>query len=485
MSDVGEIPLELHLESEYFPCDELQISRVSGQERISHLFRFEIFLTCRDPAGLDQSKVTGAPASLVFVDDGYEVRRIHGMIAELTDLLDSETQFYTYRLVLTPRALRTTLIRKQEVFIDTAVPDAITATLGLVGLDEDLELRLAREYAVREFIVQYRETDLAFISRLAEHLGVSFFFEHDGERDRMIFTDHKDGFRKPRDGERALFHARGEKRGVYRFDATSRVVPSFFVVSDYDYERPHIELASTFELADGFGGGLIEYGTNYRDPDEGAALAQVRAEELLPDALSFVGESTVYTLSAGGRFVLEDHPRLGTLELLVIEVEHHHHETALGSGASMAEIGYKNTFRAIPASTSYRPPRVTPRPRIHGVTSGIIEAAPGIETHLPWIDKQGRYYVRVLFDTARPGERKASLPIRMAQAHSGPGYGIHFPLRPGIEVLLAFIDGDPDRPVIMGSVPNALTPTPVNESERSLHRIRTYSGVRLEIDDES
>jgi type VI secretion system secreted protein VgrG len=115
--------------------------------------------------------------------------------------------------------------------------------------------------------------------------------------------------------------------------------------------------------------------------------------------------------------------------------------------------------------------------------SGIVEAAPKIETESAWIDEHGRYLVRMLFDTAAPGERKASLPIRMVQPHSGPGYGIHFPLRPGTEVMVAFVGGDPDRPIIVGSVPNSMTPTPVVNKDSQMHRIRTWSGVLVEIDD--
>lgn len=484
MGQSGEHPIEVVLESKDFSCDDLQIGDVTGVEAISRLFRFEISVTCRDPAGLDPRQVVGANATLIFVDEQVELRRVHGMVCEMTDMLDSETQFYTYRLVLVPRAHRATLVEKQEIFIDMSVPEVISKTLRLLGFpDDDVEMRLAGEYPKREFVVQYKETDLAFISRLAEHLGISFFFEHHEGKDRLIFTDHKNGFRPIEGHERLGFRSRGEHRGVYRLDATTRMIPATYVVSDYDYEKPLVDLASTFEIEGGFGG-VVEYGTHFKEAKEGTALARVRAEERLVTAYSSSGQSSACVLFAGGRFTLEDHPRGDDLDLLVYEVEHRLHQAALGAGKA-SDAGYTNTFRCIQGQMMFRPARITPKPSIRGVTCGVVEAAPGVETHLPYIDNHGRYLVRVLFDTAQPGERKASLPIRMAQAHSGPGYGIHFPLRPGIEVLLAFIDGDPDRPLIIGSVPNAITPTPVNEAERSMHRIRTYSGVLVEIDDES
>jgi len=156
---------------------------------------------------------------------------------------------------------------------------------------------------------------------------------------------------------------------------------------------------------------------------------------------------------------------------------------AFGSGTG-DEAGYSIVFRAIPAEFPHRPARATPRPLVHGVLHGIVEGEPGSSTERPWIDKHCRYIIRVLFDTAEPGERKRdSLPIRMAQSHSGRDYGIHFPLRPGTEVLLTFTGGDPDRPMIIASVPNAVTPTPVVDKIATYHRIRTASGVLIEIDD--
>jgi type VI secretion system secreted protein VgrG len=483
MSAANKPSLEVLLESGDFPCDRIQISKVSGRERISELFRFEIVLACLEPRGLDADKVTGSTASLVFLADGAEVRRIHGMISEVSDLLDSETEFGTYRLIFVPRAFRMALVKTQEIFVDVSVPEILERTLTVAGLADDFDLRLIGEYQRREFVVQYAETDLAFVSRITEHLGISFFFEHTSGRDRIVFTDHKDGFHAAEGAPAVRFRPRGERKDVYRLDITTRLIPSTYIVSDYNDENPQLDLTSTCELKDGYGGGVIEWGTNFKVPEDGARFALIRAEERMVDGYSITGESGLATLSAGARFTLEDHPRLPTAPLLVFEIEHRLHQSALASGGASEPLQYTNVFRAVPASSTYRPARSTPRPRIHGVQSGIVDTAPGVDVTHAWIDDHGRYTIRVLFDTATPGERKSSLPIRMAQAHTGPNYGIHFPLRPGAEVLLAFVDGDPDRPVIVGSVPNAITRTPVFDAEPTMHRIRTASGVLVEIDD--
>jgi type VI secretion system secreted protein VgrG len=481
MGERSDVPLEVRLEAEDFATDRLQISRLSGSESISELFRFEVEVACLDPDGLDLQKVIGHFAALSFLVDGNEVRRVHGIISEGTDRLDSETAFASYRLVLVPRAFQLTLVQTQEVYIDLSIVDIISAKAKNIGIHDDLVFRLTGEYPVREFVVQFGETDLAFVSRLTEHLGVSFFFEQIDGRDRLIFTDHKDGFLRTDGAESAAFRRRGEQGGIYRLDATQKIFPTVHAVCDYDYEKPGVDLTSTSTIEDGFGGGVVEWGTHFTEPRDGLRLAQVRTEERLVDALSFRGESSVCTLTAGSRVFVDDHPRLGRPELLVIEVTHELTQSALGSG--VATPRYTNTFRAVFASGTYRPPRRTPRPRIHGIMSGIVDTAPGVEVEHAWLDAKGRYTIRILFDTATQGEKRASLPIRMAQAHSGPNYGIHHPLRPGTEVLLAFVGGDPDRPIIVGSVPNGVTPTPVVDAEHTLHRVRTWSGVLVEIDD--
>jgi type VI secretion system secreted protein VgrG len=148
--------------------------------------------------------------------------------------------------------------------------------------------------------------------------------------------------------------------------------------------------------------------------------------------------------------------------------------------------GYANDFRAIPAATPFRPPRVAPRPRVDGVLTGIVEAADAASASKhAHLDDRGRYVVRLLFDPTPPGERPASRPLRMAQAHAGASFGIHFPLKPGVEVLVAFVDGDPDRPVIVGAVPNALTPSPVDARNPTLHRIKTGDGILIELSEGS
>jgi type VI secretion system secreted protein VgrG len=475
--------VDVHLESPDFPCERLQVREVRGRERISRLFEFEIDVSCPEEHGFAPEAIMGARVALVFSEDGALRRRVYGVLTEVVDLLNTETEFLSYRLRLAPRASRLRLIRTQEIYMGLTLRQILEQKLRLVGLGEACAFLLREEGEPREFVVQFDETDLAFVSRLAEHAGVSFYFDHAEGGDRIVFTDHNGGFRAVEGAEIAHFRARGERGDVFRLEAARRLIPATFAVHDYNYRTPLVQLASLCRLESGYAGGVVEYGAHFRTPQEGDALARVRAEEGQTELLVFTGEADLCTLTAGAKVTVVGHPRVDDLELLVVEVEHRASQVVLAGGGSDAQPRYAATFKAIPAAIPYRPPRETPRPRIDGVLSGIVEASPGVETEQAWIDDQGRYLVRMLFDTAPPGERPASLPIRMAQPHSGPGYGIHFPLRPGTEVLIAFTGGDPDRPVIVGSVPNAVTPTPIADKEAMRHRIRTWSGVVIEIDD--
>lgn len=469
--------LEAHLESDDFPCDGFRVVKLSGKEAVSRLFRFDLEVLHTDPHGLDAGAIAGGRVTVVFVHAGLEVRRLHGMVAEVEDLFAAGAEHRTYRLAIVPLAHRLTLIETSDIFMDLSVPEILKHKLGLVRLTDDTEMRLTGAYPKREFTVQYNETDLAFVSRLAEHLGVSFFFDHTGARDRIVFTDHAAGFRVGDDIAEVHFRSRGEKRDVFELSARRRLVPGYYAVRDHNYRTPQVDLTSEHELAEGSSGGAIEFGGHFKTPGEGAALARVRAEERLAGQLVYAGASDEVTLTAGAQVRLVGHPDLDPTALLITEVEH---EALFVVRAGVSERPrYTNTFRAIPAERTFRPARVTPRPPIRGLVNGIIEAV-GAQT-LGAHDEQGRYLVRFLFDTTAPGERPASRPVRMLQQHAGENYGTHFPLRPGTEVLIGFVNGDPDRPVIVGAVPNPHKPSPSTGKNPGLHRIRTETGITIDL----
>lgn len=476
---------EAHLESNDFNTSALQVHRVFGREAISQLYRFEIDFVSLERAPLALRELVGAEASLVFVVEGEEARTVHGMIAEATDMLTSEPGYRSYRIVLVPRMHRLALVELQDVFLRTSVPAVLAQKLELVGLGrDDVQTRFSDAYPERDIVVEYKETDLAFVSRLAEHLGISFFFLDDDGRDRVVFTDHDAGFGAVHEAGKVPFQARGEHSGVYVLEETARVMPKNFTVTDYNYAKPLLDVSGRHAAPLGFAGGVVEHAPNAPTPEECAKLAEIRAQERAALHNFFQGESTCFAFHAGLRFTLEGHPGFdGDKELLLVEVTHHFSQPVALHGAQ-AEPGYHNTFRAVAAGSSYRPPRVTPKPRIFGLLTAVVEPRDeGVGKHAD-VDETGRYTVRFAFDLTPLGERqRSSLPVRMIQPHAGTGYGMHFPLHPGVEVALAFEEGDPDRPLIVGAVPNAVTASPVTRENAGMSRIQTASGIRVTLRD--
>jgi len=480
-------PLVAELQSAEFETKDLQILSLRGRECISQPFWFEVEVVVRQRLPLPDGAAPGAPVSLVLSrDDGAEsvTRYVHGIIEAVRDRLDALLEHRTYVLRIVPELARLRLVETQEIFLGLSVPEIISQKLGLHDLGGERLRMNADGYPAREFVVQYRESDLAFVSRLAEHLGVSFVFEH-GEtgRERVIFTDDVVHTGLPAAPPEIAYQARGEHRGVYFLEVERRMMPTRYFVQDYNYRTPLAEISGQHQLGDegtpsGNGGGIIEYGAHHKDKDQGDSLARIRAEERLSGYEIYSGKSVIPTLTAGLTTKLTGHPLIGEPDLLIVDVEH----TARFAVDGGLPAAYENGFKAISASIRYRPPRVTPRARIHGLVTGTVAlGAPATVGGLAQIDDEGRYVVHLHFDTvAHEGGEKASHPMRMAQPFAGPNHGMHFPLRPGAEVVIAFMDGDPDRPIIVGSVPNAIARSTTTSANSNKNRITSAAGVLIE-----
>jgi type VI secretion system secreted protein VgrG len=411
------------------------------------------------------------------------VRRVHGVIESARRHLGGSGDRATIDLRVVPRVARLGLVETQEIFVGKSVPEIIRTKLERHGFGEpaDLDLRLLGAYAARDFVMQYRETDLAFVSRLAENLGISFFFEHKDDHDRIVFTDHEHGFTHAQGG--AITHApRGEKGGVYDLDLCERIAPTSHIVHDYNYRTPLVDLTAASDLESGNGGGVVEYACNVKTPGEADALALARAEERRSRQVVYEGKSGVLEFTSGARVVVKDVPGVeGDAAWLLVEVTHEA-TMPLPGELSDTDAHYRGTFRAVPGGFTYRPPRVTPRPHIGGVVTGVIQVGPNGEIDgIAPVDAEGRYNVTLHLDTSELGAQKTSHPIRMAQPFAGPSYGMHFPLRRGTEVMIVFANGDPDRPIIAGALYNAAVPNPVVANNAASHRIRSISGALFEI----
>ncbi len=480
--------LSAQLESAGIDPERFLVAWIKGHEELSQLYAFEVRLVGVTGAILDESGVLGSAARLVLAQDGEPTRYVHGIVQRIESDLHAESGSLCWDLTLAPRAFALSLGHTTEITMESPVPDIVSERLQRFGLKqgEDFELSLRSQYEPREFVVQFRESHASFVSRLTEHLGISFYFRQTKEREVLAFVDANDGFVTEQDGLKLPFRARGEEQDVFELRAVSNLVASQVAVRDYNYRTPGVSL-SEGESTESKWGEQFEYGAHFKTPTEAAAMAQVRAEELRCQRRVYHGKSARPELSPGARITVEGHPS-GDKKLLITSVTHTLEQSALavgggtggGSGSGGANA-YRNSFTAIDADVPFRPPRRTPKPNVSGVLTAVVET----EQKGPYsqVDGDGRYRVRFAFDRSNAEHGKASRPIRMAQPHAGAGYGFHFPLRDGVEVLITCVEGDPDRPVIAGAIPNPTTPSTVTEGNAVRNVIRTGGGTEINIDD--
>lgn len=477
-------PVQFRIETTAFDHQVAQVFRVTGSESISQLFDFVVdFGMPADAAALSADEILLTDIGLVMLSEGEEGRTIHGIIAGLERRYElDDKRGRVYRLHLVPHAHTLKLAKTQDIFLDTTIPQLVAEKLALHGLEQNAVsmLGLNANYASREFVVQFDETDLAFISRLTEHLGISFFFDQSSGTDRIVFCDSNSGFGTADSTRPLTLHKRDEGVGLFELKSAHQLIPAVFMMMDYNYRTPNADLSSAHESETGNLGGVVEWGAHHKSLAEGNALAKVRAEESESTQHIFEGLSNDCSIAAGHSVIIEGHADLDGLELLVTEVVHEASTASeMGLGAEQ-NSPYRNRFKAIARSQTYRPPRRTAKPRIAGLITGVVEPKDVDELEgNPKLDANGRYRIKFLFDTVPLGERQASHPVRQAQPSVGPNHGMHFPLRPGIEVVLGFVNGDPDRPIVVGALHNARTPSHVTTKNALENVVQTASGVRM------
>ena len=245
--------VSIQIESGGEVWQRVRVQRLSGREAIGQLFSFDVNIVCDLGHDLPESAQLDEEASIVFLLDEVEVRRVHGVIGAIrahVGALHGEDRA-SYRLRVVPRAARLALVETQEVYLGQSIPDILRAKLERHGFERaDYDLRIMDAYAPREIVVQYAESDLAFVSRLAEHVGIGLSFEHEDGRDRLVFSDHPDGYARLAGRAEVPFLGRGEKGGVFALDRVSELTPTSYIVQDHNYRTPRVDLSACADLCD-------------------------------------------------------------------------------------------------------------------------------------------------------------------------------------------------------------------------------------------
>ena len=403
-----------------------------------------------------------------------------------------------FRAVLMPKLQWLSLTGHNQVFLDQTVPDILQAVLKECGLSDsiDFEFKLQNDYQPLEYVCQYGETHLNFISRWAEREGIYYFFEQTDQGEKAIFTDTKISHTDLAQGKDLIYSPQSgldslqTKEVIRDFLGRHNLLPQQIFLKDYNYRKPSLAMEGKAEVDPDGRGETYVYGEHFTTPEEGDRLAGIRAEEFLCRKSVYYGNSSVAFMEPGFTFDLQEHyNKAYNKKYLLTEISHEGHQTGyLISGLSGAvapvdePMFYANTFTGIPADAQFRPERTAVKPKISGTLNAKVDAASSGQ--YAELDDQGRYKVLLPLDRSGRGSGKASAWCRMMQPYAGADYGMHFPLHKDTEVLLTFVDGDPDRPIIAGSVPNPETGSPIKGGNQTQSMIKSGGGNQLHMEDQ-
>jgi type VI secretion system secreted protein VgrG len=452
--------------------DALLLRGFSGEEAVSAPFRFSLDLLSEDPA-IDAAKLLRSPATItVVLPDGKE-RIIHGRITRFAELGQGAGSSLTaYRAQLEPWLWFLSLSTECRIYQDLTVPEIVEQVFRDQGY-QDFEIKCVKSYPKREYCVQYRETHLNFVSRLLEEEGIYYFFTHSKSKHVLTLADDASAV-KPCAGQataRVVTQEGSWQREdvVTGFEREHAAHAGKVALRDFDYLQPSLKLEGSVS-----GDGQEEiydysFPGNYRTLDDGERLARLQLEEQEQWGEVIRGDGTVRAFQSGCRFELKEHYRSAANQAyLLLSVRHSARLGGFAAGDDTT-FDYRNQFQAIPASVPFRPPRVTPKPVVQGSQTAVVVGKSGEEI---WVDKYGRVKVQFHRDRVGKKDENSSCWVRVATTWAGKGWGaIQLP-RIGQEVIVDFLEGDPDMPIITGRVYNAEQMPPY-----ALPGSQTQSGV--------
>ena len=458
---------------------ELAVLEFDYAEELSSPFSAQVTLVAQEGIDVDRNSLLDQEAVLSIHLDG-EVRHIHGIIASLDEWdtgAGADRSRYVAEVVPTLWRLRHRV--SCRIFQELSVPEIVGQVFREGGVD--FRIALSDSYPRRDYCVQYRESDLDFVSRLLEEEGIFYSFEHEHDGHTVVLRDTAVSCPDLSDDSQILFREESgmaSEEHVFAFRARREVRPNVVTLRDFNFRNPGLDLT-----ADSGGSGTLEvydYPGRYDAPDTGMGLSQTRLEELRVKSATAAGSSTSRRLRAGSVFELAEHPEdRFNGEYLILSVKHQawqpealgtHHLAASPSGERRR---YQNSFTCLGKGVPFRPERKTPSPSIPGPQTATVVGPPSEEI---FTDEHGR--IKVQFHWDREGQKndRSSCWIRVSQAWAGPGWGALYLPRIGHEVVVEFEEGDPDRPLVTGSVYNGNHPPPVSlPAEKTKSTIRSAS----------
>jgi type VI secretion system secreted protein VgrG len=451
------------------------INGLSGKEAISELFQFDLQVLAPNGGNVHMKDLLGKDVSVSFLEDEQGKKRyFHGVVSQIsTEPRDS--RFEHYHLTVRPWLWLLSLKGGPRIFQNKSSVDVIKAVFDeLKHSFPKFSYRTDKvqgEHIPLDYCVQYHESDLNFVSRLMEQEGIYYFFEYEEDNHTLILADsNPDGASK----NRILYHEGGfgEREGfISHWEQKLELRSGKYMMRDHHFQLPKSNLEVVEPSKNGGAASLGfyeypgEYALRFKNPDErlrevaaeGEKLIRVRMqEEEMPGHL-FTGSSNRRNLALGQKFSLAKHPK-DDGDYIVTRIGYNVLQTPdyISGGQGVAEP-YHNQFTCVSANTVIRPVRDTVKPRVYGPQTAVVTVKPGEES---WLDKFGRVRVQFHWDREGKEDENSSCWVRVAQSWAGSSWGAHFWPRLRQEVVVEFLEGDPDRPIITGSVYNAANMPP-------------------------
>ena len=439
---------------------DLVVQSMSGDEAIGRLFNYNLELLSHD-FELQFSQVVGQQVT-VALDLPVDKRYFNGYITEFRYMGQTD-RFARYQATLRPWFWFLTRTSDCRIFQEQKVPDIIKDIFQEHGMS-DVEYRLRGTYREWEYCVQYRETDFNFISRLMEQEGIYYYFEHFEDKHMLILTDEVSTHSPFPQFETIPYHSSSGQLSAQIDDhlqywaVTQLIQPETYATKDFDFKNPEGDLFSilmqpgdhAFPIEQPE---IFDYPGEYTERPDGENYVEIRLQELRSQHERVSGGGPCRGISAGCLFTLMEYPREDqNKEYLVLSVSHQINDTSyISGGGGIADELYRCQIEVMDSTVSYRQARSTPKPIVQGPQTAIVVGRDNDEI---FTDKYGR--VKVQFHWDRYGQRNenSSCWIRVSQLWAGAKWGgIHIP-RVDQEVIVSFMEGDPDKPVITGRVYN-------------------------------
>ncbi|RON88530.1 type VI secretion system Vgr family protein [Pseudomonas fluorescens] len=480
MLTVGK-PIVFRLDIEGVSSD-LQVLEFRAREALNQTYEVELELVS-ERRDLDLESLLHRPAFVSFCADGSG---LHGQVYRIAQG-DSGARLTRYQILLVPHLAYLAHRHNQRIFQHQSVPQIITRVLSDHGMQADAwRFVLNAEYPARLYCVQYNESDLHFIQRLCEEEGLHFHFQHSPDRHLLVFGDDQTVFPRP-DAPTAYAQGSGmvaEASVIERFTVRLETRPTQVSRRDYHFENPTVQLDAAAREARlpvledyGFPG-------QFTHRDRGRHLSQRSLERHRADYRQGKGRSDQSLMRSGSFVDMGGHPRADLNGLwLLTSVEHTGKQpqvledlaTGTDSGDGFSQ-GYRNDFVATPWDVVFRPALAHPKPRMTGNQHAVVTGPPGEEIYC---DAYGRVKVQLLWDREGLRNEQSSCWLRVTSGWAHDQYGsVQIP-RVGMEVLVGFTDGDPDKPFVLGCLANAATPVPLNlpaEQTRTVLRSQSTPG---------